>query len=143
MWTGKWVLASLLTNENVIKDAFNAILCRSSLTGPEGEGVISFFEVIKKNFLAFNFVSHNLFFGTLLLFCLISIFTLKSKYKLLLTSSKKYLLLLLLPFCWYFIASNHAYIHTWFTNRNFSIILFALLCIIADWIRRCFFARIK
>lgn len=143
MWAGKWVLASLLTNENVIKDAFNAILYRSSLTGPEGEGVISFYEVIKKNFLTFNFVSHNLFFGTLLLFCLIFIFSLKSKCKFLLTSSKKYLLLLLLPFCWYFIASNHAYIHNWFTNRNFSIILFALLCMIADWIRRCIFAKIK
>ena len=48
MWLGKWIVATALTSENVIKDALFAASYRSSFELAEGEGgrTITFFEVL-------------------------------------------------------------------------------------------------
>lgn len=125
MWGSKWILSSLLTEENVIADAFAMILHRTS-----GSDVhYGVFSTLQMNLYAFlkNPVS-----AVLLLtggYWSIALFQKDSrKFSDSVQILIPFVLLALMPFVWYLIARNHSWIHFFFTNKLLVVTVFAALC---------------
>lgn len=128
MWGGKWILASILTNENVILDAVNNILFR---TGGEG---YTYLETLAINLESVIDVPMLLLY-VVSVFFIISCLTLEKKT---FSINKKtfgnllpYILIGLAPFAWYFVIRNHSYIHPWFEYRELAITYYSLLIAIS------------
>lgn len=118
MWAGKWILGSIVTGTNVLKQAKDAIKFRtsSSLEGKE----FSYFQVVILNLCSGIFVP--------MILAAFAIFICNTKRGL--TIQRKNLIFIvcaLMPFVWYAIAKNHSFIHSLFTYRILGITVFAIL----------------
>ena len=126
MWAGKWVCASLLTEQHVIADALKNALGR---TGAEER--MGLFRVIWQN--AQNYVNPM---GKLLvlLLALVLAYALLSKacrFRLSWRKAAPMLLLALYPFVWYMALRNHSMIHAYMTHRNLAVTVMAVCCAVS------------
>ena len=130
MWAGKWVLASIVTEHNIVMDAYNAILHRSSNHSDTWK--FDFFEVVQFQFRSID--SNVLFLLGIVAFSMFLFKTFSRHYKLHIDYKKNilYLIVLLLPFIWYKILPNHSHIHHFFTYRNLSIFISSILFVLFD-----------
>lgn len=121
MWVGKWILASLLTNINVIADGINQSLYRIS-----GDS-FGYLETLEKLFESVNDIP--MVFLCIISFSTVFVFSIKSNSlrNIDLKNYLPYLLIGLGPFVWYFVIRNHSYIHPWFEYRELAVTMFALL----------------
>jgi len=127
MWFGEWVLATLLTKENVIKDGIERTLMRSA--GDVEGAKVSFISVVKANLAAFN--SPVFFLAILAGGIALAVFLVRSRGKLQWQKSLLWFFFAMaLPFLWYFVVKNHSYIHTLFSYRLLAGGLLAGLCFI-------------
>ena len=128
MWSGKWVLANILTSQDVIIDSVRNIIARTSTTVGQGEKTFSIFEVIAKNISEFFDTPFKYLASIFTLLCLYRNRNIENKettlYKL-----SPFLIISLLPVLWYAFASNHSYIHTYFTNKGLIVSMFSMLII--------------
>ncbi len=118
MWAGKWILGSIVTGTNLLKQANDAIKFRTS-SSVEGKE-FSYFQVVLSNLRSGIFVP--------MILAAFAIFICNTKRGMLI--QKKDLIFLvcaLMPFAWYAIAQNHSFIHSWFTYRILGITVFAIL----------------
>ena len=148
MWSSKWGLATLLTGQNVIKNALDSVSYRmnakinmnnnsissdeSMLNSDINQGWISEFtykDVIIRNLYGmFNIVIISVMFVLLTIFVWRII---DGGFKIarnILYVSVPFLLISVFPFIWYRFTENHSYSHYFFTYRILSITLFAILC---------------
>lgn len=127
MWFGKWVLATVLVNENVLLDAFQAISTRAAReTSSE---TISTIAVLTKNI---NMLVENKIYlialaGYMLWLIGRCVFITHNKIKAIMVLPIG--VSAILPFIWYFVLGNHSYIHFWFTYRILTISVFSILCL--------------
>ena len=135
MWIAKWILASLFTDRNVIKDAIDQIAIRFSSTGNgQASADISRLAAVDKNLAVLNrrpiilmLVSCSIFYLTRMVhFCLTSDEEARKTCNI--SMLIPFLLLSVLPFLWILLLANHSYIHFHFTYRVFSVTIFAILC---------------
>lgn len=123
MWAMKWILATLLTQENVIADAVDQIAKRSSSKGTDGEHasvlmtLIRNFAPIAMNPMALAAVVYGLVCAVrsvlrhrpdrndVILFCILAFY----------------------PILWYILARNHSYVHCHFTSKSLAISAMAML----------------
>lgn len=120
MWGSKWILGSLLTEENIIADALESVLLR--IGAVESGSQVSALQAIIKN------IGANKMCLILLAVVFVSILGYgiwKKKPIVLKRVDIGVLLCALLPFMWYIVVSNHSYIHYWFTYRILSISIYA------------------
>lgn len=123
MWFSKWVISSLILNENVIENGLTAVLSRST------DAEFSRIDAILRNVSVYGNISYLLPIGLIIIYYVKKIFDLREN----ITVNKiKYLvpfiLMAAIPFVWFFLASNHSYIHFWFTYRELLITFLALMC---------------
>lgn len=121
MWTGKWIIGSVITRENIIQNALQSIHFRTSsiVYGRE----VSFRNVIESVMnISWKYVSCAwIIIIVLLIYKKITVKKWEFKHYI------EYVVIGLLPFVWYFILKNHSYIHCWFTYREMTITIFALM----------------
>ena len=123
----KWVLATLLTGENIIADGMTTSIHRS------GVGDYSRFDAISKNIDMISFEALAVVVFVVVIFWAVAKIRHRSTVgcgiggKLL-----AYLLLVSMPYVWYFLASNHSYEHWWFTFRTQYIAILSLLFLVAE-----------
>ena len=128
MWLGKWILASLLTDHNVIADAYHSVLVRTSKMAGESSFSILFMLLKTAGAFVLNPITIIALFYTLYrIIRIIHENKLNSKYLATFASISS------LPFFWFVIASNHSYIHTYYSSRDLIITAFAGMCIFADY----------
>ena len=126
MWAGKWVCASMLTEQNVIADGLKNVLGR---TGGEVQAKsIGITQVIWQNLQ--NYVNPM---GKLLVLLLLTVllWALISKRVRFCLSWQKVLPLLavaLYPAVWYIALRNHSMIHAYMTHRDLAVTVCALCC---------------
>lgn len=125
MWGGKWIIGSLLLRKNIIADAFGAVAERTS-----SETIYATFTkwdvVVKNAETMFETPVRLLFIGTFVILCGVTL--VKSiQHKKNYFKNYHYLLIACMPVAWYVVTENHSYMHFWFTYREFSILIFALL----------------
>lgn len=136
MWTGKWIIASLVLKSNVLKEAILMALYRMSQTSGETGVVVEFTtgDVFVKNFSVFMkpvYIVSLLVFAIWIIRCLIAYGKNKSA-----NSMIPYLIIMCMPIVWYVALGNHSYIHYWMTHRNIALIVFGGCTVLLGMINR-------
>lgn len=130
MWAGKWIMASIFTSDNVLRDAFDNILFR--LNGDVGGESVSWSEVIAVNIdVIINkpiFILCVVSFIMLMLYALLKKCHLRFDYKLLIPLS----CICLYPFFWYSTVKNHSINHYPYAYRNLAILVYSGLSMILN-----------
>ena len=135
MWFSKWVLATLLTDENVLKDGWERVLHRTYDATENGRvlpdatilhSILANVEVIWNKYTLYVL-------GAVLILVLISYvcssYILKVQYKFRVNSKALVLLgVSLMPFVWYSVLVQHSIVHFWvFSHRLLAITIYSVL----------------
>lgn len=122
-WLSKWVLVDLLFNRNLLSVAINQVLYRS--TAKTSMITYNVFNVICENL---DYIIVPFFISVFCTFLAMNLKTLFNKHNIvkpnldqLLTNILPYMIILIVPFCWYALLQNHSYYHAFFTYRNLII----------------------
>lgn len=129
MWAGKWIVASLFSEQNVLRSAQD----RAQLWTSSADGTFpSIVEVFKRNLQVYVSPSFQLLV-ILVIVCLVYLLVFK-KYRLHLRAETlvPLILLALYPVVWTAVLKNHSVVHPHMTYRNFAITVMAALCAAAD-----------
>ena len=127
MWSGKWVVGSLLTGQNILADAITTAQYRTGTEVTAKEGAAAGFgEILAKNLGALLGPAYLLLFGGLLV--LFFWLLVSKRYRFIPEKSCLPALgmIALVPFAWYFVLKNHSSVHYWMTYRNLSVTVMAL-----------------
>ena len=127
MWASKWVIASVLTGEDVISNAISQIGVRTSHF--DGDAGYTWFGVIFSN--AANFLSMAVVCVVLAALIAFGVFLLK--YKRVPINVPAVLAICVVccfPFVWYLILMNHSGVHHWFTYRELVISIFGVFALL-------------
>ena len=124
MWFGKWVIAFILTGENIVADAISeAQYWRGIAANVEPQ---SYLDIVMKN--ATHYGKKYLLAPFAAIFVIGIVMNVQHKNN---TLNKDKLLCLVLvmalPFCWYLLLRNQCYVHHWMTFRSFWPLLLAVL----------------
>lgn len=137
MWAGKWVVASLLTGENTFANGLAAVLGRTSWNAYEGghNGAISLIDIYKRQIWP---LWENTGFVILAASAVAVLFVRGMRRGGIPALLRMPALLPLAgtaiaPFVWYAVASNHSFVHFWFTFRALSVSVFAGSCLLIRW----------
>ena len=124
MWSGKWILASIFTEENIIKDAIENILYRTG-------GNPQFVEFTYKNTLSrtLHTIPSVIIIALFLMAVIYVAYIMYKKRDLL--SNKSLRIAILIPtlytFIWDKVAMNHTLLHPHLEFREWSIFVFGIL----------------
>jgi len=128
-WGSKWILSSIVLKENIVKNALNTMIFRTS--GNE-EYPLNRLQMMKDNIrqLFSVFWDNKLLIGgiavILLILVLVSFKNRKAKYFIPLLCISIY------PYIWYNVLANHSQIHYYFTYRTQMITVFAILAFVCE-----------
>jgi hypothetical protein len=128
MWASKWGLASIFTEQNVIQNAIETLLLRTSHTdGTTGQ--FSLLEMYIRHFKGFAknpvMVVAVIYLG----YCFLRI--IRNKVNLA-HGVVIFGTIAVMPIVWYFVASNHSFIHWWFTCKGLVITAFSGMCMFSN-----------
>lgn len=132
MWSGKWLVGTLITGQNILADAMETAQYRagSQSTAAEGGSSLSFGQVLLKNLGVYCNAAGLLLLLALLM--LLGCLIIRGGYRFQRGSGNLPALaaVALIPFAWYFVLRNHSGVHYWMTHRNLSISIMAITCLI-------------
>lgn len=122
-WGSKWVIATIVLKENVIKNAIHQILVRTSDTG--NDVTYTAIDTIKNNAnMIFNDLTIKIFVALIVIW-LISLIFFGSRRSII--KATPLLLIACMPIVWYVVLKNHSSIHFWFTYRSLAVSVFGVL----------------
>lgn len=129
MWSLKWVIASLITGNNVIQNGLNTLLVRTSNRSMDGSESYSLLGCEGMNVVHFLMTPFTLLVAV---FTIIMVIRISQNHFLISSEVSKqlmpYIIVALMPFLWYAFALNHSYGHAGFTNKACVVSVFAILC---------------
>lgn len=135
MWAGKWVIASLIAGENIIKDAILSALYRMS-SGTADSGTyekINSIMSLKQNAAVFE---PKIYWILAIIISLsIAVVSKMSRKQCITLGCIKQKIIYLgiigcIPFVWVMLMCNHSYVHYWMTFRNFAVSILAWGCML-------------
>lgn len=113
-WVSKWLIATVFTDMNVIKDALDATVYRTQSDANNIEAFTRFDAIgLNASMLLWVYIN-SLLCGLLLL--VICFFRKKG-----IKNALIFILIGMIPYVWYFIVANHSFLHWWFTYRAQAI----------------------
>lgn len=127
MWGGKWVIATAVTGEDVIKEGWDNVIFRASGRLKGEEESLGYLNVITRQFKVAGCVPFILVLIIIIFSFLFLSVIKKEKWDLI--RSAGLILICIFPFLWYFVLRNHSVVHDWFTYRTFSVLIFAACCL--------------
>ena len=130
MWSSKWILASIFTDENVIADAFHSILFRVSDISEIGAESFNGLEVLNENLGKFFYTPFTFVYFAAFVFYLIR--ARRTVYEKRVANYFPYLILMMFPVLWLMIIKNHSMIHAYFTNKSLMVSAFAVLSMLVS-----------
>ena len=127
-WVSKWIIATLLTSENVIADGIKNIGTRSGIDD------FSRWDAVTANIglLPWQFPWEFIAVAMLLTMVLAAFRFNAGGWR----RAMQLLPIALLPWMWYFLAANHSFWHNWFTFRAQAVSIAAILLALmqfVDW----------
>jgi hypothetical protein len=114
-WVMKWVLATLTTSENVLRDGFREFTVRSGATQD-----FTRWDAMLRNA---NMLSWTWVCAVLVVLVVLAVLRFRREGW---STAVLCLLVALPPLLWYVVAAEHSYLHFWFTYRSMAVVLFAL-----------------
>lgn len=150
IWSGKWILASILTNQNVIENAIKSIKYRmdseiniscntvipdeSFNAGREiGEWIEEFTcsDVLVRNIYGmFNYIIMSVFFVMLIIMLFLIYERRRGITMRVLCENIPFMIVAIMPFVWYIALQNHSFSHYFFTYRILSVTIFSIFCML-------------
>ena len=131
MWSGKWIVASLLTGEDVIANALHAVTFRTGTSsGIEGWD-FSWGGLFRSNFgwlVGANAILFKMFMIILIVGVLFLLITKKVKLNIDLPFVALLVLFCFIPIARYIVFSNHSFMHGFITYREGIVYVMASLC---------------
>lgn len=125
MWTGKWLVASLLTHQNLLNDVTLQLKLRTSATDVYGTDIPVTSALFNCTRLVFTPVV-LFFFSICVVYSLIN--SIRQKTIFLHTNTRLALLtIVFIPVIWMIITCNHSLVHKAYTYRTLSSAVFPLL----------------
>jgi hypothetical protein len=136
LFVSKWILTTLLTGYDAILAALNEFLYRSGTTLSAAEGGSNFTRidaiVVNVNMLIPRWTFVPL--AVLLIVYLVALWRRGLEHP-----SLQFIICILvisaIPFVWYLFASNHSYLHCWFTYRDLVVTLFGIFVLLGSLLR--------
>lgn len=124
MWGGKWIVASVFTDENVIMDAVSQVKFRSG----HYEKGRSYLTTLWLNFDACNTRAIWVVLACLVLYLLVrAVLHYRKRGMKPLPGTIAILLVSLYPFLWYYLTMHHSSDNSYFTWREYSICVYGIL----------------
>lgn len=128
MWSGKWLAASLITGNSVMRDAVEQAQYRSGgeVTAAEGGVSATFGAVLSRNLGVLANPAAAILVLALTGMLVWLLVTKRCRFALERASLLSLAVAFAVPFVWYFLLRNHSMVHCWMTYRNLSAAVFAL-----------------
>lgn len=126
IWVGKWIISSILLQENFINSALSKI---SERTGDKTvHGNFTKLSVLELNLKMISTVPNVLIFTANIVYIVYKsikekIWQRKNQYLKIIP----FLVISIMPFAWYVFAGNHSFMHYWFTYRSLAVTVCAVL----------------
>jgi len=127
MWAGKWILASLLTDSNVIKEALGKIAERTNALAGVDMIKVSALRSIASNLCNYVNIVYILIIAIILLWVLSVSIKNRDNFRSTLKNNWILLVIGFIPVVWYATFRNHSYEHSSFTFRSLQITALAWL----------------
>lgn len=134
MWSGKWLLGSILSPESgSLSVALDSIRYRSSAMASD-VNQLTIWDVLIKNMFVYVRRPTILLIGVIVICLLVKIILRKAEWKKdTVLSGIPYLLICMYPIAWYVVTKNHSYEHTFMAYRELAIATFGGLMMLAGW----------
>ena len=128
MWSGKWLAASLITGNSVMRDAVEQAQYRrgGEVTAAEGGVNATFSAVLGRNLGVLANPAAAVIVLALTGMLVWLLVTKRCRFALERASLLSLAIAFAVPFVWYFLLRNHSLVHCWMTYRNLSAAAFAL-----------------
>ena len=132
MWVGKWLVASLVTGENVLAAAVDQVAYRSGaeITADGEAASAGLWEVMGKNLEVYANAAGLLLLLLLVLAVLWAVVIRGFRFRFSGAVCVPLLFISLYPFVWYAVIRNHSMVHYWMTHRNLAVTFFCLTCMV-------------
>lgn len=129
MWIMKWVIASIVLQQNAFTSAFNA----ASIRLQTGDETVKYtiVETVLKQFKAVSKFSYLVNLICIVVNLGLSVFVFKKR-KISIKNIMLYIMTALMPVVWYVVLRNHSFIHVSMTFRGTSVLFMSLNCIAVD-----------
>jgi len=126
-WAMKWVVSFLLGGgENLIAEGMKTVAFHMSDVAYDLENIRM--EAVRENYRSVSGRAFWVLYGLGVGYMLLPVLRRKTSVKALISSRHICILIVgLMPFVWWFVTANHAYIHSFFVHRSLSITVFAVL----------------
>lgn len=130
MWSGKWILGSILMPEaGSLSEALNSIAYRGS---DKAEGMtLTVFDVLLKNMYVYLKWPVILLIATVAVYFIWQSISHRCLNKAGAMNCIPYILVCIYPIAWYMISKNHSYEHAFMAYRELAIATFSGLCMLA------------
>ena len=125
MWGGKWIIASLFTDNNTIDNAISQISYRMTAE-EESSHPLTVTYVLRQVLMHLNNKPMKIF---VLMFALIVLLSLLCQKRIVVISKNiiPMLLIALYPFAWYILVRNHSATHSRLEQRELAVTIMALV----------------
>lgn len=131
MWGAKIVLATLLTDENILEDATNQVNLHTTASGEWFGESINLINALRHNIENATSIPMLMMYAILVIFMLGYI--LKNKNLSYHKNSFVCLALITLsPFAWYIVMVHHSYLHAYMTYRELGICIFGVILLLGN-----------
>lgn len=134
MWGLKWIIAGVLTGEDVLGNALTAVATRTSGFNLNKTMRYSLIQVERTNITDFLRTPATLLVLAFVLWCVFRLRRERERLRSqeirreLLLTAMPFLLVGLLPMLWYAFATNHSGVHHWFTSRACVVSVLSCMC---------------
>lgn len=131
MWSGKCVLATLLTDDNVIQQAVIRVGFRMNGDAP-GLDSYTYFDVLYKNLHDFMNPVISAFLIIAVILYIFSVLSRKYYIKFNFNKDLSLVFVALFPFLWYLIEQNHSIVHHWMAHKNLIVTFIVIIYILCS-----------
>lgn len=132
MWSGKWLLGSLILKQNILSVAAGKLTERSSADAGLIGNIRAALSANLRSFLHTPATLAAILLAVILLVLLIRELQKKrTGLKQVAVSFFPFAILAIVPIAWYMVTAQHAVIHHWFTNKALAVSVFAGLAALA------------
>ncbi len=129
MWAMKWIIATIMTDKNIIKDAILMVIYRMSDNAADsGEIVaVTYGEILLRNISVYAHTPYII--AAIAAIVIVIVRVVKKAYHVDRDDILFFLIVFLMPAVWYLAVKNHSYIHYWMTHRDIALSFLALICL--------------
>ncbi len=133
MWVLKWIISVPFFGLKSIADAINQVKFRSGVIGTE---TFSYGEILKYNFFMYKNSIYRivpiLYLLLVIILVMYNVVRYNRRFTLKLENCFLYLVIMAIPFVWFFVAKEHSSVHAFMTHKNFAISFMGMFCICSE-----------